>query len=128
MHAVEHVLGHPPRCVRADREERPVRKVEHAHQAVDEREPRGNQEVHRAQSETRDRQEDERPPAGPPAETLSSLRTSSGCSSSSCAPPECTTLPWSRTTTSSAIRRTTPRFCSTRSTVGSSESRSSTGA
>src|SRR3954454_16055953 len=123
---VEDVLGHPPRRVRPDGDERAVREVEHAHQSVDERQPRCDQEVHRAEPEPGDGEQDERRHACPPAVTLSSLRTSSGCASSSFASPACTTRPVSSTTASHAMRRTTPRFCSTRRTVVSSDSRSRT--
>ena len=49
----------PPGRIGADREEGAVGEVEHAHQAVDQREPGGDQEVHRAEPQARDRQQDE---------------------------------------------------------------------
>jgi len=54
------LLGEPPRRVGADREEGAVREVEHAHEPIDQGEPRGDQEVHRAEAEAGDREQDER--------------------------------------------------------------------
>ena len=49
----------PPRRIRAGRDERTVREVEHPHQPVDERQPGGDQEVQRAEPEPGDREQDE---------------------------------------------------------------------
>ena len=54
------LLGHPPRRIRADGEEGAVSEVEHAHQAVDQRQAGADQEVHRPEPEPGDRQQDER--------------------------------------------------------------------
>ena len=80
------LLAEPPGGVGADRDERAVREVEDAHQAVDERQPRGDEEVHRPQPEAGDRQEDEGAQCPPPW-TPSSRRTCSGSESSSAAGP-----------------------------------------
>ncbi len=50
----------PPRRVGAEGDERAVREVEDAHQPVDERQPGGDEEVHRAEPEARDREQDQR--------------------------------------------------------------------
>ena len=73
----------PPRRVRADGDERAVGEVEDAHQPVDQRQPRGDEEVHRAEPETRDREQDEGAQCAPPW-TPSSRRTCSGSARSSC--------------------------------------------
>src|SRR5581483_583069 len=119
----EDVLRRPPGAVAADGDERTVREIEHALQPVDERETRRDQEVHRAETEPGDGEQDERAHAAP---TLSRRLTSSGCASSSCASPMCTTRPWSRTIASRARCRTTPRYCSTRRSVAYSAGCSST--
>ena len=49
----------PPRRVGPERDERSVREVEDAHQPVDERQAGGDEEVHRAEPEPRDREQDE---------------------------------------------------------------------
>ena len=57
VHAVEEMRLRPPRAVGADGQERAVREVEDAHQAVDERKAGRDQEVHRAEPEARNRQQ-----------------------------------------------------------------------
>ena len=48
-----------PGRVGADRDEGAVREVQHAHQAVDQRQAGGDQEVHGAEPEPGDREQDE---------------------------------------------------------------------
>src|SRR5690606_3610150 len=111
-----------PAAERAEREERAVREVQHAHEPVDERQPGRDEEVQRPEAEPRDEEEDDRahrdtaPSAvrwSTSACTPSSCWTRSWSSRSARAGPVCTTRPASTTTTRSASRSTTSRFCST---------------
>ena len=76
----------PPRRVGAEGDERAVREVEDAHQPVDERQPGGDEEVHRAEPEPRDREQDERAQCPAPC-TPRSCWTRCGVANSSSAAP-----------------------------------------
>ena len=58
--AAADLVAEPPRRVRADGDQRAVGEVEDAHQPVDERETRGDEEVHRAEAEPVIVKQDER--------------------------------------------------------------------
>ena len=102
-----------------------MREVEDAHQPVDEREPGGDQEVHRAEPEAGDREQEERahachPDAEQPLDELGlreQLLRVAACARR---------VPGRARSRRARAAPTTPRFCSTSSTVVSSASRSST--
>ena len=90
-------------------------EVEHTHQAVDERQPRRDEEVERAQAEAGDQKQNDSAHGvwhllGMDAQQL---LHPVGVGEQRRAGPECTVRPASMTTTSSASRSITWRFCST---------------
>ena len=95
-------------------------EVEHAHQPVDQRQPRGDQEVHRPEAEAGDREQDEGAQCAASVDAEQRADVRRGRRAARAAGPAWTTRPVSSTTTSRATRCTTARFCSTSSTVVSS--------
>src|SRR6185312_15321604 len=132
--------GEFPAGERAQGQEGAVREVQHAHQAVDQAQPGGHQEVERAQPQAGDGQQDDGAHfcapfrsvrvSGAAASSLWPASTSSPCPPSAWTPSSrwvrsslsknssalavvWTTLPPESTTAPAASWRTTCRFCST---------------